>query len=152
VYANTIALLAACNLHACCRRRRHRCCFSTQHRTWCRFIPSAVPQTNGLHCTPPLQKKRCADAPARSISSRAERSKPQHAGPRALLAAACWPGVPRLLVTQACCGLGQALFQSALLPVLKQHFDLTSSGSGAVLSYVGGCVVIGARHYLVHAQ
>jgi hypothetical protein len=53
------------------------------------------------------------------------------------------PGVPSLLLVQACSGLAQSVFQSTFSLLVKQQYGLSSKANGMMLSYVGCCIVFG---------
>ncbi|WIA17363.1 hypothetical protein OEZ85_014225 [Tetradesmus obliquus] len=51
------------------------------------------------------------------------------------------PGVPSLLLVQACSGLAQSVFQSTFSLLIKKQYGLSSKANGMMLSYVGCCIV-----------
>lgn len=53
------------------------------------------------------------------------------------------PGVPSLLLVQACSGLAQSVFQSTFSLLIKKQYGLSSKANGMMLSYVGCCIVFG---------
>jgi hypothetical protein len=60
-----------------------------------------------------------------------------------LAAVVRYPGVPSLLLVQACSGLAQSVFQSTFSLVIKKQYGLSSKANGMMLSYVGCCIVFG---------
>jgi hypothetical protein len=94
--------------------------------------------------SPSKQQQKQHGTSSSDSSGKAAAAVQQRAFSVASLAAVVqYPGVPSLLLVQACSGLAQSVFQSTFSLLIKKQYGLSSKANGMMLSYVGCCIVFG---------